>query len=104
MTAASVAAAAVFTAILFVIQVYGAGGGTTDSSSVKSYNVTVGASRGEILDLNGNALVYNETVNTLTFNALNFPKENAEINTMLISLINLLEGKGETWIDTLPLL
>ena len=103
MTAASVAAAAVFTAILFVIQVYGAGGGTTDSSSVKSYNVTVGASRGEILDLNGNALVYNETVNTLTFNALNFPKENAEINTMLISLINLLEGKGETWIDTLPL-
>lgn len=103
MTAASVAAAAVFTAILFVIQVYGAGGGTTDSSSVKSYNVTVGASRGEILDLNGNALVYNETVNTLTFNALDFPKENAEINTMLISLINLLEGKGETWIDTLPL-
>lgn len=103
MTAASVAAAAVFTAILFVIQVYGAGGGTTDSSSVRSYNVTVGASRGEILDLNGNALVYNETVNTLTFNALDFPKENAEINTMLISLINLLEGKGETWINTLPL-
>lgn len=103
LTAASVFAAVVFVVVLFVIQVYGAGGNESTSAG-KSYSVTVNASRGEILDLNGNALVYNEQVNTLTFNALDFPDKNEDINKMLLSLIKLLESKNEEWIDELPLI
>ena len=101
---ASVLTAAVFIAVLFMIQVYGAGNDGDSTSSVKSYDVTVSASRGEILDRSGNALVYNEQVNSLIFNALEFPSENEEINSVLMSLINLLESRNEEWIDTLPLL
>ncbi len=101
---ASVLTAAVFVAVLFMIQVYGAGNDGDSTSSVKSYDVTVSASRGEILDRSGNALVYNEQVNSLIFNALEFPSENEEINSVLMSLINLLESRNEEWIDTLPLL
>lgn len=103
LTTVSVLAAAVFVAVLFVIQVYGVKSSPDIPSSSKNYDVTVGAFRGEILDRNGNALVYNEQVNTLVFNALSFPKENEEINKMLLSLIKLLEGKKEEWTDTLPL-
>lgn len=102
-TIASALATAVFVVMLFVIQVYGAGSTETDGTSGKSYNVTVSASRGEILDMNGNALVYNEQVNSLVFNALEFPSDNDEINKVLLSLINLLESKEEKWIDAMPL-
>ncbi len=102
-TIASVLAVAVFAAVLFVIQVNGDESGSVSSTAVKNYNVTVTASRGEILDRSGNALVYNEQVNSLIFNALEFPSENNEINTVILSLINLLESKNEEWIDDLPL-
>lgn len=102
-TIVSVLAVTVFVAVLFVIQVYGAGSDNSASPSSKSYNVTVNASRGEILDRSGNALVYNEQVNSLIFNALEFPSKNDEMNTVLLSLINLLESKNEKWIDAMPL-
>lgn len=70
---------------------------------VSEYSVSATAPRGEILDCNGNALVYNEQINTLCFNALNFPKENAEINECIFSLIRFLTQKNETWFDTLPI-
>ncbi len=103
-TILSAATAVGFGVILFFIQVV-----NSDSTSkaatdtVKSYSVTVSASRGEILDRNGNALVYNEQINTLTFNYLEFPTENKEINNVILSLINYLGKNGEEWIDKLPI-
>lgn len=99
----SVLAAAIFAAVLFAIQVNGNESVSVSSTAVKNYNVTVTASRGEILDRSGNALVYNEQVNSLIFNALEFPSGNNEMNTVILSLINLLESKNEEWIDDLPL-
>ncbi len=102
-TIVSVLAAAIFAAVLFAIQVNGNESVSVSSTAVKNYNVTVTASRGEILDRSGNALVYNEQVNSLIFNALEFPSGNNEMNTVILSLINLLESKNEEWIDDLPL-
>lgn len=75
----------------------------TQGEQVSQYSVSVSAPRGEILDCNGNALVYNEQINTLCFNALTFPTENKEINECIISLIRFLTDKNEEWLDTLPI-
>ncbi len=72
-------------------------------SAVSTYSVSVSAPRGEILDINGNPLVYNEQVNTITADALSFPSENAEKNRVIIELIRYLEAKEEEWTDALPL-
>lgn len=72
-------------------------------SAISVYSVSVTAPRGEILDINGNPLVYNEQINTITVNALDFPRENKEKNKVIIELINYLEAKEEKWTDALPL-
>ncbi len=73
-------------------------------SAVSTYDISVSAPRGEILDTNGNALVYNEQVNTIIFNALEFPSDNKEKNAVIHNLIILLGNNSEEWIDSLPLI
>ncbi len=92
-----------FVALLFYCQVVNADE-YTYSNSVSSYTVKVDAPRGEILDKNGNPLVYNEQVNTITFNSLEFPSENEERNRVINELINYLGTKNEKWIDELPII
>ena len=92
-----------FFAILFSVQIVNADEYSADSA-VSSYDVSVEAPRGDIMDTNGNALVYNEQIRTVVFNALTFPKKNEEINPIIERLILLLEEKGESWIDELPIL
>ncbi len=75
----------------------------TPGNEVRTFPVSVEAPRGEILDRNGNALVYNEQINTLTFNALSFPKDNSGINACILALTDFLSSKNEEWYDTLPL-
>lgn len=106
---AACAVFAFFFVMLFFLQVVKAdenGAG----ENLRSYDVQVPASRGEILDRNGNTFVYNEQVNSLVVNATDFPyyygdpeRTNNERNEIIISLINYLEAKGETWIDELPI-
>ena len=74
------------------------------SSAVSSYDVNVWAPRGEILDNSGNALFYNELINTLTFNYTEFPRSDEEINKEIFRLISFLTEKGEKWTDELPLI
>lgn len=74
-----------------------------DTASVKTYNITVAADRGEILDRNGNTFVYNEQINSIVLDALGFPADKTEGNEIILGLIRYLESKGEKWIDTLPL-
>lgn len=101
----------IFTAVVFAFFIFRLAGLQLTSSesapaasgAVASYDVTAAASRGEILDRNGNTFVYNEQINTVIFTATRFPSENPEINTLILSLINYLEAKGEVWIDRLPL-
>lgn len=92
-----------FFAILFYIQTVNAEE-YTSVNAVSTYSVSVEAPRGDILDKNGNALVHNEQIRTITFNALSFPDDNKEAAAIIHSLIKHLTAKGEEWTDTLPLI
>ncbi len=92
-----------FGALLFYIQIANAEEYSADSA-VSTYEVDVAAPRGEILDCSGNALVYNELINTLTFNYVEFPTDNKTINEIISRLSEYLTAKGEMWIDELPLI
>ena len=78
------------------------------SQSISSASTRVEAARGEILDRNGNPLVTNRQGNSIVFTAEQFPADNKDEieqrNEIVISLIELLESKGEKWIDNLPLI
>ena len=78
------------------------------SKSISSASTRVEAARGEILDRNGNPLVTNRQGNSIVFTAERFPSDKkdeiAQRNKLVSSLIELLESKGEKWIDNLPLI
>ena len=97
------AAFLVFIVLLFNIQILGSSDSSVSTATVSSHSVSVAASRGEMLDSNGNALVYNEQINTVIFDALSFPSDNEQRNTVILALINYLEKNEEAWVDTLPL-
>lgn len=73
------------------------------SNSVVRRNVEVQAARGEILDRNGSPLVVNRQGNSLVFDAAYFPGETEERNEIILSLVKLMDSKGEEWNDNLPL-
>lgn len=74
------------------------------ANSLAVSNSTVKASRGEILDCNGNPLVTNRQGNSVVFKYSDFPdaKDQAARNELILSLINLLEENDIEWIDRLP--
>lgn len=72
-------------------------------SAVSSRVSPITATRGEIVDCNGNKMVYNEQVYAVIFDYSYFPKDQTERNEIIISLIRLFESKGIEWIDNLPL-
>lgn len=74
-----------------------------DSLAVSSSSVK--ASRGEILDCNGNPLVTNRQGNSVVFKYSEFPssKKQNERNELIFSLIKLFEKNDVEWIDNLPL-
>lgn len=67
--------------------------------------VDIPASRGEILDSSGTALVYNEQTTKIVFDASLFPSatDNETRADIIIKLINYLESQKEEWRDELPL-
>ncbi len=75
------------------------------SSSVSAKTATIPSARGEIVDCNGNPLIYNDQGYSIIFDAAYFPssKEQTSRNEIIINLIRLFESKGLEWIDNLPL-
>ena len=75
------------------------------SSSLAVSKTTVKATRGEILDRNGDALVTNRIANTIVFKYSEFPsyKKQADRNKLIFSLITLFEKNKTEWIDNLPI-
>lgn len=73
------------------------------SLSVSSSKVT--ASRGEIVDCNGNPLVVNRQGNSVVFKYTDFPeaKDQKARNELIYSLIKLFEENKLEWIDRLPI-
>ncbi len=66
---------------------------------------TVKASRGEILDCNGKALVTNRQGNSIVFKYSEFPESDKqeERNQLIFSLVKLFEQNGIAWVDDLPI-
>ncbi len=73
------------------------------SLSVSSSKVT--ASRGEIVDCNGNPLVGNRQGNSVVFKYSEFPeaKDQKARNELIYSLIKLFEENKLEWLDRLPI-
>ncbi len=67
---------------------------------------TVKASRGEILDCNGNPLVVNRQGNAVVFKYSEFPaaKDQEKRNDLIFSLIKLFETNNVEWTDRLPII
>ena len=94
----------VFAVLLFNMQAIQASSNpNTDTAAVKSYNVAVDSTRGEILDRNGQPLVQNRQGTDVVIYNLSFPEDKTSRNNILLSLIRALESNGDTWIDDLPL-
>ncbi len=71
------------------------------AAQYRSTDITVAASRGEILDRNGNPLAANRMGFCLVLDYARFPWQYQ--NTLLLRLIHLLQTASETWTDTFPL-
>lgn len=96
---------------IFIIAVYSiilsytviSDNGENGKNAIRTYDITVDAVRGEILDRNGTTLVSNRQGNSIRFNAALFPSKQADRNRIIASLIDLCESSGEEWTDNLPL-
>ncbi len=70
--------------------------------------LTIAASRGEILDRNLNPIAVNRASYSVVFDYAFFPRgkdteQQYQQNQIILSLTNLLEKAGEDWNDTLPI-
>lgn len=66
-----------------------------------AYEVETKARRGEILDVNGIPLAINESKKTIVFDRI-YMEKNSE-NRIILQLVDILNKKGEKWIDELPI-
>lgn len=66
-----------------------------------SYTATTDATRGEILDCNGNGLVVNTTHYKIVFDKLYIDQKS--LDSTILTLIDLMDKTGEKWEDTLPI-
>jgi len=75
------------------------------SSSASTSSSLVKATRGQILDRNGNVLVGNRQGNEIIFDASAFPsyENQEERNKIILSLINLFEQNDAEWINDFPI-
>ena len=71
------------------------------ANQTTSVKVKMDAARGEIVDTNGVALAANKTGYAIVFDRA-YMTRGTENNTIL-TLIRLLEGRGEEWTDELPI-
>lgn len=95
----------VFIADLFRIQVINADEYASKNIYLSSATTKIDALRGEILDINGTPLVYNESSNTVYIDASYFPKASKieERNEIILSLIRLFDSKAVEYNSTLPI-
>ncbi len=102
---AVVFAVSIFIADLFRIQVVDDDEYSSQSIYVSSANTQIDALRGEILDANGTALVYNVSTNSVYFDASYFPKssQKEERNIIVLSLVNLFDKHSVEYTTRLPI-
>lgn len=95
----------VFCIDLFKIQIVEKEKYASKKFRLSSSTSKISAVRGEILDSNGTPLAYNNSSNTVYFDASYFPKESKkeERNEIVSSLIELFESYGKEFTGNLPI-
>ena len=95
----------IFIADLFRIQIIDRNEYKEQAISLSSASSEIDALRGEILDSNGQALVYNVRSNSIYIDASYFPSSSkkAERNEILLSLVRLLQQNGIEYKSSLPI-
>jgi len=90
---------------LFFIQVIKGDYYASVGTGTIAKKVDIDASRGEILDSTGTALVYNKQTTRIVFDASYFPSstDNKARADIIIKLVHFLESKKEEWNDELPI-
>jgi len=66
-----------------------------------TYTTTSEATRGEILDVKGNALAVNETSYNIVINRIYV--EDGKLNDIIVNLLNIMAQSGAKYIDELPI-
>lgn len=72
------------------------------SDASTAHTVESDATRGEILDVDGNPLAVNETAYNIVINKV-YASEDSELNMIIIDLLNTLNECDEEYIDELPI-
>ncbi len=101
LVAAAFLAAVVFFGRLYFLQIVSGEDYLERSTKRTSRTVTVTAPRGEILDRFGRPMVTNRMSFSVVFDATTWNKDGRE--GVLTYLVNLCDGAGQEYIDTLPL-
>ncbi|MFR4476038.1 MAG: hypothetical protein ACLT3Y_01585 [Ruminococcus callidus] len=65
--------------------------------STQEYTQTISATRGEIVDSSGKAIIENKVGYNVIIEPDTFPEDNAKGNQMLLSLVNILDENGVEW-------
>ncbi len=71
--------------------------------SEQVYTQVIPATRGEIVDCNGEPIVSNKIGYSLILEKAYFPEDHAEGNAVIMGCVNLLKEAGYDWNDTMPI-
>ncbi len=88
---------------LMKIQVVNSEQYTKTKVTTSSYTQSIPATRGEIVDANGNTIVGNTVCYAVVIDGKNFPSNQEQGNAILLQLAEILEKEGVEWEDTLPI-
>lgn len=73
------------------------------SKSSSTATQTISAPRGEIVDINGSALVENRASYNIIIEYSFFPKDTSEQNRIILEVAKILQADGLEWIDSTPI-
>lgn len=95
----------IFSGTLVKIQLIDGAEYAAASASVSEKTVSISAARGAIVDRNGSPLVVNRQGYSIIFDGAYFPSssQDAQRNSIIISLVELFESHQAQWIDNLPI-
>lgn len=88
---------------LMMLQIVAQDAETPIVTNTTVYSQIMQATRGEIVDCNGEAIVSNKIGYNLIIEKAYFPTDAAEGNEILLRTVEMLDAAGYTWNDTLPI-
>jgi len=88
---------------LMKIQVVDSDTYVNTNTSTLTYTQTISATRGEIVDSDGNAIIENKVGYCVTIEPDTFPNDYAEGNEVLLKVVSILDEEEEEWSTSLPI-